>query len=246
MTRRPALLALIAAFSLLVAGPACALWGTPVTASGKVASETRPGKDFRGVAMGVPGTLVVRQGAPAAVSVEADDNLLAEIETVVEKGVLKVRFKRRLDVSGRPTIRLLVTNPVFDSLEVSGSGDILSESIRSDALQLSVSGSGDVKIARVEAQSLTIAIAGSGDVRVAGQAGEVAARIAGSGDVEAARLESRRAKVSIAGSGDVSLWAKESLEVSVAGSGSIRYYGDPSVTKKVAGSGSVKRMGPSP
>ncbi len=246
MNRRHALLAAAAACLALATGPAMALWDARITPSGKVATESRAAKGFSGIAMGVPGTLVVRQGEPAAVSIEADDNLLPEIETAVEQGVLRIRFKRKLDVAGRATIKLLVTNPVIESLAVSGSGDVLSESIRSNALQLSVSGSGDVRIARVEAQSLAVSIAGSGDVRVAGQAAELAAKIAGSGDVEAARLESKRAKVSIAGSGDVSLWVKESLEVSIAGSGDVRYHGDPSVTRKVAGSGSVKRLGPSP
>jgi len=246
MKRRHALLAAAAASLALAAGPARALWDVKVSPSGKVATESRPAKGFSGIAMGIPGTLVVRQGEPAAVAIEADDNLLPEIETVVEQGVLKIRFKRKLDVSGRATIRLLVTNPVIDSLAVSGSGDVLSEAIRSGALDLAVSGSGDVRIAKVDAQSLKISIAGSGDVRVAGQAAEVTAKIAGSGDVEASKLESKRAKVSIAGSGDVSLWVKESLEVSIAGSGDVRYYGDPAVARKVAGSGSVTRRGPAP
>ena len=246
MNRRPALQALLASFVALAAVPAQALWDATIAPSGKVATEARPAGTFRGIALGIPGTLVVRQGEPAAVSIEADDNLLPEIETVVEQGVLKVRFKRKLSVSGRSTIRLLVTNPVIDSLAVSGSGDILSESIRSATLDLAVSGSGDVRIAKVEAQSLKVSIAGSGDVKLAGSAGEVTAKIAGSGDIAAARLESRRAKVSIAGSGDVALWVRESLEVSIAGSGDVKYHGDPAVTKKVAGSGSVTRVGTAP
>jgi hypothetical protein len=248
MNRRQALLAtlLTPLLALFGATPAGAFWDTAIAPSGKVATEARNATDFRGVSMAVPGTLVVRQGEPAAVSVEADDNLLPEIETVVEGGILKIRYKRKVDVSGRPTIRLLVTGPVIESLAVSGSGDILSESIRANALELAVSGSGDVRIARAETQSLKLSIAGSGDVKVAGRTGEVTAKIAGSGDISAGRLESARATVSIAGSGDVTLWVRESLAVKIAGSGDVHYHGDPSVTKKIAGSGSVTRLGAAP
>jgi hypothetical protein len=243
---RLALAALAATLSLVAAGPASAFFGTTVTPSGKVVTEARDAKGFSGVSLAIPGTLVVRQGEPASVSVEADDNLLPEIETVVERGVLKARFKRSLSISGRATIRLLVVAPKVDSLAVSGSGDILSEAIRSEALDISVAGSGDVRIAKLEAASLKVSISGSGDVKAAGKVESVSANIAGSGDVEAARLEARRAKVSIAGSGDVSLWVSESLDVSTVGSGDVRYHGDPAVKKSTIGSGSVRRLGPAP
>mgnify|MGYP000090613641 FL=1 len=198
------------------------------------------------MAVSLPGTVVVRQAENAPVAIEADDNLMPEIETVVERGVLRIRFKRNLNVTGRPTIKVLVTNPAIESLSVAGSGDVLSESIKARAMEVSVAGSGDVRIARLEADSLAASVAGSGDVKVAGRAAEVKGGTAGSGAAGADRLEARKAKVSIAGSGDVSLWVAETLDASVAGSGDIRYYGDPALTKKVLGSGSLKRLGRAP
>ena len=238
--------ALAATLSLAAAGPALAFFDTTVTPSVKVVTENREARDFTGISVSVPGTVVVRQGSPASVSVEADDNLLPEIETVVESGRLKIRFKRSLSISGGSTIRLLVTAPSIEALSVAGSGDILSESIRSVALDISVAGSGDVRIAKLEASSLKVSISGSGDVKAAGKAESVSVSIAGSGDVGAGRLEARRAKVSIAGSGDVSLWVSESLDVSSVGSGDVRYHGDPAVKKSSIGSGSVRRLGPAP
>lgn len=247
MTRRHWFIAALAALpGLLAAVAAHALFETTIAPSGKVVSETRNPQGFSGIAVAVPGTVVVRQGEPAAVAIEADDNLLSEIETVVERAVLRVRFKRNLAVAGHATIRLLVTSPAIESLAVAGGGDIVAESIRSPSLALSVAGSGDVRIARLEAQSLKASIAGSGDIAVAGRATEVSVKIAGSGDVKAGRLEGQRAQVSISGSGNASVWARDSLHASIAGSGNVRYYGDPAVTKKIAGAGSIQRLGREP
>lgn len=247
MNRRSPLFASLAApLLLMAAGLAHAFLSTTIVPSGKVAQESRSVSGYTGIAVSLPGTIVVRQGDYAPIALEADDNLLPEIETVVENGVLKIRFKRKLSVTGRATIRLLVTGPTIESLAVAGSGDILAEALKAQALSVSVAGSGDVKIARLDAQTMKASVAGSGDIKVAGRAAEVSVSVAGSGDVEAGRLESRRARVSIAGSGDVSVWALESLDVTVAGSGDIRYYGDPSLTKKVAGSGSLTRLGRAP
>lgn len=247
MTDRRKLLAAFAALAALASAPADAFFGADtIVASGKVVQESRNATGFTGVDLALPGTLVIRQGGAESVSIEADDNLLPEIETVVERGKLRLRFARRINATGRPTIRILVTGPAFDALSVSGSGDIVSESVKSASLALAVAGSGDIRIARVEAGKLSVSVAGSGDVKVAGRADEMTTKIAGAGDIEAGRLETRRSKLSIAGSGDATLWAREALEVSIAGSGSVRYHGDPEITRRVAGSGSIKRLGPAP
>lgn len=247
MKRRHALLSLFAALAILPATSARAqFWSASVTASGKVVSETRPVRGYTGIGLAVPGTVVIRQDATESVLIEADDNLMPEIETVVEDAILKIRFKRKLSISGRHTLRVLVSGPAFDTLAVAGSGDIVAEALKAGSLAVKIAGSGDVKIARLEAGTVKASISGSGDMSVAGKADEISATIAGSGDVVAERLEARRAKVSIAGSGDVRLWVRETLEVSIAGSGDVRYHGDPAVTKKIAGSGSLTRLGAAP
>lgn len=237
----------LAAAAILAAPTAYAMGNYPaVVPSGKVVTENRTATGFRGVRMNVPGTVVLRQAEAESVAIEADDNLMPEIETVVDRGSLEIRFRSKMNVLGRSTIRLLVSGPAFDSLAILGSGEIIAESLKSPALSVSISGSGDVKIARLEAGTLTTSIAGSGDVKLAGRADEVTVKIAGSGDVVAGSLDSKRAKVSISGSGNAVLLARESLDVSIAGSGDVRYHGDPAVTRKIAGSGSVKRLGPAP
>lgn len=247
MSLRSALACLAFAAASAVSFASSASAGSiPLAASGKVVTETREATGFSGVRLALPGTVVLRQAGTHAVSVEADDNLLPEIETVVEKDSLVIRFRRGVSVTGRSTLRLLVTAPAFSALAISGSGEILAESLKSPQLSISIAGNGDARIARLETGSLTAAIAGSGDVKVAGRADDVTVKIAGSGDVVAGSLDAKRAKVSVSGSGDAELMVRENLSVSIAGSGDVRYHGDPEVTRKVAGSGSVKRLGPAP
>jgi hypothetical protein len=219
---------------------------TAIVPSGRVAAESRPAGAFTAVAFSLPGTLVLKQGPSAPVRLEADDNLMPEIETVVESGTLKIRFRRGIDVRGKTAIQVLVAVPELESLAVAGSGDAISEGLKAGALKISLSGSGSVRIAKLEADSLTASVAGSGSLRAAGRVGELTARIAGSGDVDAGRLEAARVRVSVAGSGDATFWARESLNASVAGSGDVRYYGDPEVKKSIAGSGTLKRLGSAP
>jgi hypothetical protein len=180
------------------------------------------------LARAVPGRVDLVQAGTESVSVTADDNVLPLIETVVEDGVLRIRFRGpdSRNVRIRTPIRIAVKARTVESIAVGGSGDVFASSLSGPALRVSV--------------------AGSGNVSLAGKAESLEARISGSGDVKAKGLDAARATVSISGSGDAVVVARSALRVQIAGSGDVAYYGDPALQKSVAGSGSVRRLGAAP
>lgn len=234
----------LAAFFLLAAAGAAA--ATTIAGSGNLRTETRAVTGFTGIALALPGRVDLTLGGREALSISADDNLLAEIETVVESGVLKIRWRDRIHVSRIKSIRIALTAKAIDSLAISGSGEIVATSLRAGDLKVAISGSGDVKLPALTAAALNVSIGGSGDFSADGKADSLTANIAGSGEVKAGRLAAQAVKISVAGSGDAIVWARDELHVNVAGSGDVRYYGDPAVKRTVVGSGSVKRLGSAP
>ena len=232
------------ALLLLAAGGAAAMGS--LTGSGKLATEARVASGFTGIALALSGRVDVTQGDKESVSVTADDNLLPEIETVVEGGVLKIRWRDRVNITHSSSIRIAVTAKSIESLAVGGSGDIVSAALRARDLKVSIGGSGNVRLYSLTAAALTVSIGGSGDFTGEGAADSLTANVAGSGNIKAGRLAAQNVKVSVAGSGDATVWAKGDLNVSVAGSGDVKYYGDPAVKRAVVGSGSVKRLGTAP
>lgn len=238
--------AILATAALLLAGPALAR--ETLVGSGKMATEARPVSGFTHVGIVVPGKVQLTQGNTESLTITADDNVLPHIESVVEKGVLKVRFRHDHDLSVRNvTITLVVNARELDGISIGGSGDVTASAIKSPKLALNIGGSGNVKVASVDAAEVAVRIGGSGDVSIGGGRTEkLSVSIGGSGEMKAPRLESKHAKVTVAGSGDASVWVRESLAVTVAGSGGVRYYGDPKVERTVVGSGDVRRAGASP
>jgi hypothetical protein len=237
--RRFALAALIA----LAAGTAA---GASIAGSGNLQTETRAVSGFTGIGLAVPGRVEVTMGERESFSITADDNLLPHIETVVERGMLKIRWRDHVNVSRVKSIRIAITAKALESLNVGGSGDIVGTSLRTGDLKVNIGGSGNVKLPGLTAAALAVSIGGSGDFSADGTAETLTANIGGSGDIKAGKLSARSAKVSVAGSGSAVVWAKNELTVTVAGSGDVRYYGDPSVTRAIVGSGSVKRLGAAP
>ncbi len=247
MLRRSLLLLVVSA---MAAGAtlAHADWfgGSTIRGSGVMKSETRDVGTFTGIALAMDALVEVRNGAQDSVAVEAEDNIVPLIETVVEGNTLQIRFKDKVSSVRAKEIRIVVTARAIDSLSVSGTGDIRAEALKSQAFNIRITGSGDIRIVNLDSPSLKVAISGSGDITVGGRIDALQASIAGSGNLKSGKLEAKRATVKIAGSGYARLWARERLAVSIAGSGDIDYYGDPALTQSMAGSGTIKRLGSAP
>jgi len=209
--------------------------------------EVRKVSGFDAVSLAVPVDLVLTQGDSEGLTLEGDADALAQVETVVEDGTLRIRTPSHMhhtNFNGK--LKGHVTLKSVRALDIAGAGTIRADSLHSTDLHLAISGAGDIDVGRLDAKNMDLSIAGSGDVRLAGKVDATSASITGAGALKAPKLEARRARVSIAGSGDVTLWAREKIDVSIAGSGDVRYYGDPAVSRSVMGSGSIKRLGASP
>ncbi len=246
-TRR-ALLAAGMAASLAVAGHAGATswsWGSEqVRGSGRIVKQNRQVSGFSGLSLGTPGRVELRIGNSESVTVEADDNVLPLLETVVEDGVLKIRPARRDLGFSSTSIRIVVQARAIERLSLGGSGSIHADPLRAKRLDIDMGGSGEIRLKGVEADTLSVSLAGSGDIEAEGGSVEkLSVSIKGSGDVDLGRVQAASASVSVAGSGDAVVAPRNRLGVSIAGSGDVKYYGDPQVSKSVAGSGEVKRVG---
>ena len=216
-----------------------------LSGSGKSATETRSLPEFQAISLIGSMDLVVRQGDTQSVQVQADDNLLPLLETVVETGrdgpALRVRWKKGQSFYTRSKVLVTVVVPKLTALAASGSGEMRVEAFNTPVFKLAISGSGDVKFAGLNTADLGIQISGSGDVAGTGTAAKLKVSIAGSGDVRLGEMKSDDVTVAIAGSGDAVVQAQKTLEVSIAGSGDVIYTGDATVKSRVAGSGSVTK-----
>lgn len=232
------------AAALCLAIPAAAR-AERITGSGNIRKQTRTPGQFNAVSLAIGAKVDVRPGATDAVTVEADDNVLPLVETVVENGTLKIRFARRSLNLQNATIRVQVQARRVDSLSVGGSGAIEAHGLSAPALRVDIGGSGSVRLQQPQTEALDVSVGGSGSLEAAGgSARRVNVGVGGSGDVRLDQTRAVQATVNLAGSGNVQLNVREVLKVTIAGSGDVGYYGDPQVSRTVAGSGEVRRLGP--
>lgn len=214
-----------------------------VIGSGNVTTETRSVTGFHSVELLNSADVVITQGDTEGVVIQAEDNLIPLIETKVENGALRIGFTKREEIHFTKRMVVNVSAKNVDAVQLAGSGNITSKSLKADNFSAKIAGSGTLGVDYLETGTLAVSIAGSGDVKLAGKATRQTVEVAGSGDYEAAALKTATAAVSVLGSGDCEVAVSETLEVNIAGSGDVSYYGKPKVTKHVTGTGDVDSLG---
>lgn len=205
--------------------------------------ETRTVGTFTEVSLGGSAHVVLKQGSPQSVVVEASPEALAEFETVVKDQKLSLGNRNRMgNYKDRGPVTVYITAPSLTALRVGGSGKLeVSGPLKADAMSLAVSGSGDLQVPQLTAGSLETALSGSGNVEVSGNCPRQEVRISGSGKVKAHDLKSETCKARISGSGDAHVYASRSADANISGSGSVYVAGGGQLSSSVHGSGRITK-----
>lgn len=229
-----------------LASPLDWISGNSIRGSGKLQKQTREVGSFHGVALNVPGNVELRIGNTDSVTIEADDNILPLIDTVVENGTLRIRPAKRNANFRQTSLTIVIQARQVERISVGGSGSINASGLRAETLRFDVGGSGSISARDLDSRMVSVAIGGSGNFKASGKTEQLTASIGGSGNIQAGSLAARDAQVSIGGSGEATVWAKDELTISIGGSGEVNYYGDPRISRSMQRSSSIKRLGSAP
>ena len=229
-------------FIIAVTFTKCDIAGENINGNGKVTSENRHISNAVKIkALG--GMNVFVNSGPTGVKVEGEENVLPYIITETHNGWLEIRTRDNVNLHTTSPVKVYVTTPAIENLEVAGSGNITCNDKFSSNNNMSfkIAGSGDLMIT-VNSPKVTAEIAGSGNMHIKGETRDVEIHIAGSGNYDGPGLKAENANVNIAGSGDAYLFADINLKASIVGSGDVKYNGDAVVDKHIVGSGSVIKI----
>ena len=207
------------------------------------AQESRQVSGFNSVASSGPFNVHIKIDGNESVKVDADADVINDIETVVEGNTLKIRFKdREYRHHNIHKAEVYVEAKSLNSLLNAGSGSIkVDGTISTDNFKAVLSGSGNISIA-VKSESLHAVISGSGSVNLSGGTGEADMVITGSGEIDGRHLKAESVVGTITGSGNIYIEAEKSIVGRITGSGSVIYSGNAtSVTSHTTGSGRVTK-----
>jgi hypothetical protein len=188
--------------------------------NGESKTETRQVGAIKTVEATGPMDVEVSIGSTPGLSVEADANLLADIETVQQGDRLIIRTRKSFKSDHAPVVRLVTPS----------------------LLAIQNTGSGDVSVGGLDGGELSLDSTGSGDTRLRGKLAVLNVHLVGSGDLEAGELTPGKVTIDVLGSGDAKFGqvSTDQFSAAVKGSGSVTASGSTkALTGNVLGSGDL-------
>lgn len=215
-----------------------------IKGKGEIISETRNAANYNSIDLAMSATVHFTQAPGYSLTISGQENILDHVITQVEGNRLVIRVRSGSILGHHDPVHVYVSAPGVTSLEVSGSGDMVSDSAWSqDELSVRISGSGNITIASVLSGHLTASISGSGSIRASGgNSDQEELKISGSGTIDLRLVESATVYTTTSGSGETYVNATGLLDVTISGSGNVWYYGTPSINTRVSGSGNLNKL----
>ncbi|OQP56180.1 head GIN domain-containing protein [Niastella populi] len=230
--------------AITILGASCIWHGRRVRGNGKLTSQSRPIGDINGVELHSSFDVILSEGSPSNVKIEAEENLIQYIDLHVVNGVVNIETEDNVWLRPKRKIKIFVTSPSFNRIENTGSGNITSQTkLSSDSrINIDVTGSGDLNL-DLDAPEVKASVTGSGNVKLSGETQKFTADITGSGDIRAMNLLAEESNVELTGSGNADVYSSVKMAASITGSGDIRYKGGAEiVSKSISGSGDLKKV----
>ena len=206
--------------------------------------EVRNLEKFNHISLSIAAKVFITQGSECRLEIEANEDDLTKIETIVKNGKLDIKTKGWTS-NLKGNIIINITMPELKGLSVAGSGSIIASSkFTCQDLNLAVTGSGAIKMDKLAVREVDATITGSGNIKLSGEpvATELSLTITGSGSYSAEGLKVDEANITITGSGSAKIHVVRDLSTNITGSGSVLYQGDPMINANSTGSGKTKKM----
>lgn len=199
--------------------------------------------EFHSVKVNSAINLYLSKGNETKVAVSTSDkNLIDNLTTVVNDGVLYIGFKNKIN-TGKLKLNAYVSYATLRYLQASGATDVkFIEPLEQDEFELSASGASDINIS-VKVKTLTAKISGASDVNVAGIAESAKLAVSGASNFKGLNLQTGDAMISTTGASDVSIQANKSIYVAASGASSVKWKGDANDKEiRTSGASSVKKV----
>jgi len=209
-----------------------------VRGNGKVITKNRSIEPFHALKVSGGIDAELTQGSDISLQVEADENIIDNIKTVVKDGVLNIYPEK--NIKNATAMRIHLVFNTLDAIEASGGCDISSKGKLSFAtLHTELSGGCDARI-DMRVDKLDCTHSGGCDAYFKGEAGDCHLNVSGGSDFKGAEFRVTNCSIDASGGSDVTVFVTGELNVEASGASDVYYAGTPSkVTKRASGGAEI-------
>jgi hypothetical protein len=209
--------------------------------SGKIITEKRNTAAFNKISVSQAIEVDVQLGTQTSVVVEADDNIISNIETVnSEEGKLSVRLKNNISLRNA-TMKVHISTADITSLTASSAAQIEGKTVISNMERIDFKASSSGKITMdVETPTVDVDASSGSSIILSGRAKNIKAEASSGSNVDLHSLKAETVNAKASSGSTIKVFASVSLDASASsGSNIIHTGGAASVKKNESSGGSV-------
>ncbi|MEJ8757568.1 head GIN domain-containing protein [Pontibacter sp. H259] len=208
--------------------------------NGNLQAQTRKVSDFRGVNVSGGFSVEIKQGNNEELRIEAEENLLDNIKTVVRNGVLHIYSEGSINTS--KGMKAYVTVKELNKVSISGGVKVVGLStFKTSEFDLDMSGGSNVKLA-IDAKTIDVDMSGASKITLTGKANDVTLDMSGASNVDARELAAKNVKVGASGASHVKVNASETLSINASGASHVAYAGTPKIDAETTAASRISKL----
>jgi len=226
---------------LALAGCASVLSANQIVGSGKLVTQEYTLQDFTRINAGSNFQVTLHHGAPFAVSITADDNVIQLLSADLKGNELRLDLKP----GNHPgftnvTMRAEVSLPALEVVSTSGNAAVHLGEVHGGNLTLKGQSNGLID-GQVAVDRLTIDAGSNGQVKLTGSAEKLGLTCGGNAILRLGDLAARTARVDLNSNAGATVRATGKLDYSVGGNGRLTYSGGAALgVQKTEGNGQAR------
>lgn len=209
------------------------------TGSGDIVTETRTIASFNGVSVSGDFNVDIKTGEKQDVVVEADDNLIKNIQTDVVNGTLRIKTTDRNLRNAHLNVHISV--PSIDNLSASAAANIEVKNILNSEKTVTFKASSAASItAEVKAPAVKAEASSAAEIKLTGRTRDFTGTTSSAANIKALDLLAENTVISSSSGASAHVHASVSLDASASSGADITYRGGANVKKSTSSGGEVK------
>lgn len=249
---------IILVFVVVLLGQSCVRPIIGIRGEGEIISKNIDIPQITGVLLSVDAEVVIISGDNQEIVIEAQENILENIELKVDDGIWEIGYDK--NVKEHDGVKIYVTIPTLDRIYSTGTGNIICNSdFIGEDLDVAINGTGDIFCnSFLEYNGVTIEITGTGSIDIYGSFMNCQSRVTGTGNIfiegisnnlsisstgtghfNGIDFETNNTEIISTGSGDCTVFVNENFDITISGTGDVYYKGFPSMNSQITGTGRI-------
>lgn len=209
--------------------------------SGEIVSREKSVDNFTELDVSGGFEVEIKKGTSQKLRVEADDNIIDDIETRVEAGQLKIKLRDGFNLHDAH-MKIFITAPSITSIKSSASAQVttIDDLSEQETIRLKASSGSSIK-AGINAPAITADASSGAQINLSGRTKNFSAEGSSGASVDADNLLSENTIVQTSSGATLDVHASVSLNAKASSGGSINYRGAASVIKKESSGGNIDK-----